>query len=324
MRYGYIMENQLKSTPRDVFMYLLVTATLYTSVVSFIALLFAYVDALYPDQLNFCFGCGLDQIRWSSSILIVVFPVFLFIFGRLRKEYVKMPEKREIKARKWLVYLTLFLAAVTIIADLVAIIFNFYSGELTARFFLKTVVVLAVAAAVFWYYLWDIKKESVDSKKTKTIVWVTSLVVLAALAGGFFIVGSPAQQRERRFDERRVSDLQSIQSAIIYEYYQNKQKLPVRLDDLKNDITGFTPPVDPQTGRSYEYRVTGTLSFELCADFKASSQDGGTVGRGKYPEPAIERGPFLQGQQNWQHGSGQVCFSRTIDPDFFKPSAPAR
>lgn len=307
-------------------MYLLVTATLYASVVSFIALLFAYVDALYPDQLNFCFSCGLDQIRWSSSVLIVVFPVFLFIFSRLRKEYLASPEKREIRARKWLVYLTLFLAAVTIIVDLVVVIFNFYSGELTARFFLKTIVVLAVAAAVFWYYIWDIKKESVDSKKTKTIIWVTSLVVLGVLVGGFFIVGSPAQQRERRFDERRTFDLQSIQSAIIYEYYQNKQKLPARLDDLKNDISGFTPPVDPQTGQSYEYRVTGGLSFELCADFKTSSQDG-TVGIGRYPKtaiPAIERGPYLEGQQNWQHGSGRVCFSRTIDPDFFKPPVPAR
>ncbi len=309
------MENQTKSTPKDVFTYLLVTVTLYASVFSFLALLFSYIDTLYPDQLSFCYSCGLDQIRWSSSVLIVVFPVFMFIFSLLRKEYLASPEKREIKARKWLIYLTLFLSAVTVIVDLIMLIFNFYSGDLTTRFFLKALAVLAVAAAVFWYYIRDVKQGSIDSKKTKTIAWITSLVILVVLASGFFLVGSPAQQRERRFDDQRISDLQNIQSTIAYSYYTSKQKLPPSLNDLRNDISGFTVPVDPQTGQAYQYRVTGQLSFELCADFKTNSQ-GGKVDR-SYPQPVVM--PYTGVQQNWQHSIGNVCFSRTIDPDFFKP-----
>ena len=317
------MENPTKSTPRDVFTYLLVTVTLYAAIVSFTALVFSYIDVLYPDLLNFCYTCSLDQIRWSSSVLIVVFPVFLFIFSHLRKEYLASPEKREIRARKWLVYLTLFLSAVTVIVDLIVLIFNFYSGDLTTKFLLKTLVILAVAAAVFWYYIRDIREGSINSQKTKTIAWVTSLVILIAIIGGFFIVGSPAAQRERRFDEQRVYDLQNIQSTIAYSYYTSKQKLPASLDGLRNDISGFMVPVDPQTGQSYQYRIIGQLSFELCADFKTSGQESAMS---KYSMPAaIERGPLVQGQQNWQHGIGRVCFSRTIDPDFFKPQpVPAR
>lgn len=312
------MENQIKSTPRDVFLYLLVTATLYASVVSFIAMLFAYVDALYLDQLNSCYSCSLGQIRWASSILIVVFPVFLFIFSRLRKEYLATPEKREIKARKWLVYLTLFISAVTVIVDLIFLVSNFYSGDLTTKFLLKTLVVLVVAAAIFWYYIRDVKQEAISSQKTKVIAWVASLVILAALVSGFFIVGSPAQQRDRRFDDQRTSDLQSIQSDIVYSYYMSKQKLPTSLSDLKNDVTGFVLPVDPQTGQSYEYHVTGSLSFQLCADFKTNSQ--AVRGTPVYPQPI--NGPFPTGQQNWKHGPGRICFSRTIDPDLLRPIKP--
>lgn len=300
-------------------MYLLVIATLYASVVSFIGLLFAYIDVTYPDQLNFCYSCSLNQIRWSSSVLVVVFPVFVFLFRLLRKEFAVAPEKRELKVRKWLVYFTLFLAAITIIVDLITLIFNFYSGELTVRFFLKVLVVLAVATAVFGYYLWDLKRKSSDVGKTKAVAWVVSLVVIAAIVGGFFIVGSPATQRERRFDERRLSDLQLIQGQII-NFWSRKNKLPARLADLKDDISGFTPPLDPQTQAPYEYDIKGPLAFELCAVFKAESSLSQAGSRFYKPVPA---GPYGEPyQQNWDHGIGRNCFERTIDPDFYKPEKP--
>lgn len=314
------MENHIKSTPRDVFIYLLVTATLYASVVSFLALVFAYVDVTFPDPLDFCYSCLLNQIRWSSSALIVVFPVFIFLFYLLRGEHTRTPEKRELKVRKWLVYFTMFLAAVTIITDLVLLIFNFYSGELTIRFFLKTLAVLAVALAVFGYYIWDLKKKSVDSGKTKAVAWVVSLVIIVAIVGGFFIVGSPAIQRDRRFDEKRINDLQILQGEII-SYWINKGNLPVKLGDLKNDITGFQPPVDPQTQEPYQYSVKGTLTFELCADFKTDSKFSSQHPR--IAKPILAVGPYGEPyQQNWDHGIGRTCFDRTIDPDLYKIEKP--
>jgi len=101
------MENNTiapKSGPRDFFMYLLVTATLYASVVGFLAVSFAYVDVLHPDKLVSCYDCALSQIRWSSSALIVVFPVFVVLFWLLSREYAAIPEKRELKVRRWLAW----------------------------------------------------------------------------------------------------------------------------------------------------------------------------------------------------------------------------
>ena len=99
-------------------------------------------------------------------------------------------------------------------------------------------------------------------------------VILGGLAiiFGFYTVGSPQSERLRRFDERRVNDLQNIQSQIIY-YWRVKEKLPEFLNDLKIDINGFVLPVDPQINEMYKYEQINGLSFRLCADFQTSSQN---------------------------------------------------
>src|SRR3989344_7823406 len=136
------METATRTTPKDFFAQLLVTVTLYVSVVSFITLLFAYSEVLLPDALNYYYDGILSQIRWSSSVLLVVFGVYIFLSWLIGREFRQIPEKRELKVRKWLTYFTLFLAAVTIIVDLVTLLYNFYSGEYTGQFILKVLVVL--------------------------------------------------------------------------------------------------------------------------------------------------------------------------------------
>lgn len=317
------MENPTKNTPRDVFMYLLVTAALYASVVSFIALWFAYIDVLAPDQLGYCYTCSLNQIRWASSVLVVVFPVFALVFRWLRKVYLQSPDKRELKVRKWLMHFTLFLAAVTIIVDLITLIFNFYSGELTLRFLLKTLVVLAIAAAVFGYYIWDIKKGA-SGGRARIVTWLTSLAIILSVIGGFFVVGSPATQRDRRFDEHRVNDLMTIQGQVV-SFWQQKSRLPAKLEELRDDLTGFEPSVDPQSGEPYGYAVKGLLKFELCAMFETKGQLGQQNFRARgvlKPIPISDSyiaGPF---RQNWDHGVGRTCFDRAIDPDLYKIEKP--
>lgn len=308
------MENKLKMTPWDFFMHLLCFAMLYASVVSFITLLFQYINVLFPDKLDFYYTAILNSIRVATAVLIVVFIVFLLINWLLEKDFKKTPAKRDLKFRKWLIYFTLFASAVTIVIDLITLVYNFYSGELSTRFYLKIAVVLLVAVGVFGYYFWDLKRLSEKKYNLpRTLAWVTAVVVLASIVGGFFIVGSPAVQRQRRFDDQRISDLQAIQYEII-NYWQLKEKLPENLSDLKNSISGFIPPVDPETAQAYEYIIKEPLTFELCADFKTQGLGGNNLI--ERPEPATYyRDPY---QQNWDYGLGRICFSRTIDPELYK------
>lgn len=290
---------------------------LYVSVVSFIALCFQYVNILFPDELQGSVTYAYDGIRWSSAALIVCFAVFLVLSHILSKEEKQSVQMREIRIRKWLLSFTLFVSAVTIIIDLIQLIYNFYSGEITTQFFLKVVVVLLVAGAVFGYYFWELKRSAVPTNLPTLCAWIAGAVVVVCIISGFFIAGSPSQQRQVRFDEQRVNDLSMIQSQVIY-YWDQKGKLPTELADLDDDISGFITPVDPSTQLPYEYRAVEDLKFELCATF-------GTDQTEKNSTPVEYGGRVMpiggDYPQNWTHGAGRVCFERTIDPELYDTDA---
>ena len=66
---------------------------------------------------------------------------------------------KELKVRKGLGYLTLFIAAILAIIDVSTLVYNLLGGEITIRFILKVLVVLAVAAVVFFYYLKEMRSK---------------------------------------------------------------------------------------------------------------------------------------------------------------------
>ncbi len=302
-----------KSLPKDVFINLLSVAALYASIVSFIALIFQYVNVLFPDPLNFYYTSILDTIRRAGSALLVVFPVYLVVSWLLGKEFAADSEKKQLRIRRWLLYFTLFLSAVTIIVDLIILIYNFWGGELTMRFLLKILAVMIAAAAVFGYHIWDLKKsEPKKSLVPKIAAWISAIVVLALIAGGFFVIGGPATQRDRRFDDRRVSDLQTLQNGVI-NYWIAKDVLPKSLDDLRGGVLGGTIPRDPQTGNAYEYIVAGNLEFSLCAAFKTENK---YWTRGEVMP--VEANYYDSIQQDWGHKAERTCFSKKIDPAFYK------
>lgn len=309
------MDQQLKSTPKDVFLHLFAILALYFNAFNFIQLIFQYIDVLLPDPLNPIYNPG-GAIRWSLAALIVLYPVFVWAMRFLHKDIVAVPARADLRIRKWLVYLTLFLAGLLIIGDLIALISNFLEGDLTGRFLLKVLAILAVAASVFGYYLYDLRKSAGSfSGRAKIFVWCVSAVVAAAIIGGFFIAGSPFKQRLVRFDSQKVSHLQILQGQIV-NYWQSKKKLPENLDDLRDSISGFAPPVDPQSGEPYSYRALGALAFELCAEFNLSSKEALIqVPRSAEPYPP---GTFDIGG-TWDHEAGRVCFDRTIDPEIYRP-----
>jgi len=320
-------QKPASSTPKDVFQHMLMIVTLYIGVVSLITLLIQYVDILFPDPLNFYYQGMLDGIRMSSSTLVVVTPVFLLMSWLVQKEIANEPEKHELRIRKWLMYLTLFIASITIIVDLIQLVYNFYSGELTTKFALKVMAVLVVTGAVFIYYLWDLRGLWLKTKAPKYFARGTVAAVLVAIVSGFFIVGSPANQREIRFDDQRVSDLQNLQGQIINHWMQ-KEKIPATLDELKDSISGFVPPMDPVTKLPYEYNVVSALNFKLCATFTQPSIDkkfGKQEGRETYYDKPIAVQPgyyYGNTDSNWTHEAGRHCFERAIDPQLYKPVKP--
>src|SRR3989338_1657689 len=310
------MEDTKRTGPRDVFTHLLAIIFLYVCVITFSTLIFGYINIYFPDLLQGDFGrYARAGIRFPLATLVIVFPLYLWLNSFLQKDITKYPEKRELKVRKWLIYFTLFLATIVIIGDLVTLIYQFLSGGISTRFLLKVITILIIAGAVFLYYGWNLRKSIPPMKDPRMKFFVQGVVALGTIAivAGFFVVGSPQSERLRQFDDRQKADLSTIQWQIV-NFWQTKEELPETLDELRDDINGFVPPRDPESGDSYLYRTTGNLSFELCATFKTANT-GKEVSQA-YPRPVMD--PYGM-QENWMHDVGLTCFARTIDPERFPP-----
>ena len=307
-----------KITPKDFFLWFGAMAALYTSVFAFIALLFSYLNYAFPDPLAYYSSDPYSGgISYQMASLIVLYPIFLLLIRLIRRSIETDPTRAHIWIRRWALYLTLFIAGVTVVGDLITLIMYFFNGDVTIRFALKVLVIFVVVGATFLHFLADLRGYwERNSGKARTIGFAVGALILVSIVAGFFIVGTPWQARLYRYDEQKVSDLQNIQYQVVY-YWQAKQELPSSPDDLADSIAGYTAPSDPQTGEPYEYVVTGIRAFELCATFNAESQRDSVSFRTEAIAPSAY--PAKGETDNWQHGEGRICFARTIDPERYPP-----
>jgi hypothetical protein len=308
-----------KTTPKDFFFWAIALVSLYGGVTSLITLLFQYINFAFPDPLAYASDPYNGPVRVAMAGVIVLFPVMLLMQHLIRQTVFKERAKEHIWVRRWALGLTLFIAAVIVIIDLITLLTTFLGGEVTVRFLLKVAVVLLVATEVFLHFLAEAYGHWFNKPKSAGLISSAILALaVTVVASGFFIIGTPADARLARFDERKVQDLQSIQYQLI-DYWRVKGTLPASLADLKDPLVDQGVPTDPQDGSAYRYAVRGGNSFELCATFNAPTRD--LEGRGRYGDIAIS-GPGMGPLENWRHAAGETCFARTIDPDRYPPIDP--
>ena len=128
----------------------------------------------------------------------------------------------------------------------------------------------------------------------KYVLAGTALVVAVAVAIGLWTLGSPATERARHVDERRVGDLGTLARALDV-VTSRRGALPSSLDDLDPAIAPPNGWRDPDTGQLYEYRPLGPGTYELCATFQEAG------------------GPGLAGSF-WSHAAGRQCFRLDTRP----------
>lgn len=311
-----------KTTAKDFFLHLGAVVALYSSVFALLDLIFSVVNYFLPDQLAGYFYA--NQVAWPISILIVFVPLLYVLEGVIAKDTTAHPEKKDLWVRRWRIYLTLFLTGLTIAISLIALINVYLNGEIGWRLTWKVIATVIVAGAVFKYYFFSLNETHRFAKIGKMgSKWGGLAIVIAAIVMGFVAVGSPTHQRNIRFDSQRMNDLQNIQWQIV-SHWQQKQKLPATLVDLKDSISGNVIPNDPETAKPYEYAVKSATSFDICANFALKNED--TKGQGSYygggRDIAVSY-PSYGGDpanENWKHEAGRTCFTRTIDPERYPPN----
>jgi len=142
---------------REAFLYGLLFVALYVSAFHFGLLIFAFIERAFPQQgSDVAFR---EMARSATSILVVALPLFLFLSRLTSREVRQDPSKRVSEIRTKLTYLTLFVSAAVLIGVLAGLVYSLLGGELTVRFVLKCLTAAAIAAAVFGYYLRDVRVE---------------------------------------------------------------------------------------------------------------------------------------------------------------------
>ncbi|MFZ2072133.1 MAG: DUF5671 domain-containing protein [Minisyncoccia bacterium] len=332
--------NKQKLNAGYAFLSLGVFVSLIVSVTSFLNLAFEILDKKFPDVLNATYQYGYASSQFESArtflaMLIIMFPAFLILAYFWKKKEKKGLGEYDEVMRKWLSYIIIFLSILIVVVDLIVLVRYFVSGEITIRFILKVAIAISGAKMVLNYFISEVWNFKWKKFFKITATYFSMAMVLVLIIWSFFVIGSPFKQRQLQLDDRRVQDLQSIQWQVI-NYWQQKEKLPESINNLKDPISGYSLPVDPefQKGKNYEYALIdkNKLKFELCATFSLPMPKGWqeyNYGGGIRPMMAgtdVSTSsvsypmPYPSGtNDSWDHQIGRTCFERTIDKDLYPP-----
>lgn len=279
--------------------------TLYVSIAALLTLIFSTINVAIPDAAASIYEWSSSQssMRFSLALLIVFFPVYLAL-TRVVNQARRVSEVTYNTLTKWLIYLSLLVAGIAMLIDLVVVIMYFLEGEISTRFLMKAAAVLVVIGAVFYYYLRDAQGYW-QMRMGMSVMYgaIASAIVIGAIAASLYHLEMPRDARQAKIDNEQVGTLQDMQWRI-EEYYRMNDMLPVDLTTLYDE---FPVPEAPDGRAAYEYVVTGEKTYQLCATFVRSS----TPGADTVTRPAIV--PGLEKNYNWDYQPGHWCFDREID-----------
>ncbi len=148
------------------FQYILLFISLYIAATALAGILNIAVDKNIKDSLDnvsYSYSYGSDfnasLVRGYLAALIVSYPIFVFLFLHLTKQLAAKPFLRGLRARKFLIYLTMVVTFIILISHLIIIIYGGISGTVTGRSIAHLFVTLIVAGSIFGYLLQDVRED---------------------------------------------------------------------------------------------------------------------------------------------------------------------
>lgn len=301
-----VPRKKASSSPREAFFHLTMFTALYIWASFFGALLFQFVNLALPlpsETPNDFFG----EIRWATAAIVAAFPTFLFMQKIISKELAENPGLGISPVRRWLTYLTLFVAVVVLLTDLIFLVLRLLEGEITSRFVLKAVIVGSLAGGVVFHYLrelrkWEEKLSSMPFFPESLLKKVLVGLIGISVAGAVYVTGGPVKARYLAQDEQRVKDLRNIYYKVD-QFYRAEGRLPNTLEECNTSPDVFIRNKrDAITGKPYGYKVVDNRTFELSGNFNL-------------PSPKRERGPENRSyyvdydESFWTHPAGNHSFT---------------
>ena len=293
-----------KHKAKYAFYYLLSFTALIFMALSVGMVCFEIINKLVYDAISGgIFSSG--TLQFAISALIIATPIYYLISNLIIKGLRKEELDKDSGIRRWLTYFIILVSSLIILGVLISTITNFLSGEMTTQFILKALTVIIIAAAVFSYYFYDIKREDlVKHDKIVKIFFLASLVlVLAAFIAAWFFVESPKVARAKRLDQVVLNNIDNLESTV-NTYYEKNKNLPATLEIIKNNPDFFINEKalkDPETGAMITYNKKSTTEFEFCATFRLSNK-----------EQDPDQGPYYTVAAGRVHSAGRQCLKGNL------------
>lgn len=150
------------STARETFTYFAAFGGLYTWVIALIVLVFTFINLHWVDAVegydSYRAQWAYSAIRQSIAAILVSFPIFLWLWRAILREIAQHPEKASSKVRTTLTYISLGVAVITLVADVITLVFFLLEGELTTRFVLKVVALFLIAGSACIYLVQTLRE----------------------------------------------------------------------------------------------------------------------------------------------------------------------
>ena len=145
---------------RDTFFHLLAFTALYTAAISLIvSAVYVYrVRPARPSHARNQLGnwnirpVGHPPVVGDTHRLLSAVLSGLVVFAARNSHH---PDTAKTGLRRWLTSLSLFVGAVTIMTDVICVVYRLVEGDLTLRFLLKVLALLVVTGALFVYLALD-------------------------------------------------------------------------------------------------------------------------------------------------------------------------
>lgn len=201
---------------REAFLYIVMFCLLGLVAFNLGSLLFALIDDAIEDVLDTTVPEALHgQMRGALAALAVATPLLAGFGWYIGRERRANPAMRQSRVRKWLTYVTLIAAALVFVGDLIALVYNFLSGDLSERLLLKLIVVGVIAAGIFVFFLRDVEaaKPRGMFDAAPLLAALGFFAVAAAAIAGYQSIEDPIAARELRLDDARLETMRRIAAA---------------------------------------------------------------------------------------------------------------
>ena len=143
--------HSARETVRVALAFLMLHATVIATIVQW----FSFLDRWLPDPADatsdYARVYQLEMVRYRIAILVVSTPTFFLLWRRVVRGMQTEGTQPRGRAQRWLTWITIALAFLTVAGNAIALIFFWLNGGMTSRFLWKSLILSGAAVATIQY-----------------------------------------------------------------------------------------------------------------------------------------------------------------------------